>query len=649
MKNAPLKYRPDIDGLRAIAVLAVVFFHLDYPFFNGGYIGVDVFFVISGFLISQIIYTKTLNNDFSFRHFYKKRILRILPVLLTLILVCLIAGFFILLSDEFFDLGVASIASTLFVPNVLYWLNTGYFEIEAEATPLLHLWSLGVEEQFYILFPLFAYLILTKLNKKQIFVITTSLIILSFYINVLYTSLDITFSFYMLFSRAWELLAGFFLTLILQHIKKINGHIIELISIVGCCLIIFPIYWFETNILFPGYYALLPVLGSMLIIFSGSFEKEPFVNKVLSHKYLVFIGLISYSLYLWHWPITVYLKMAFSHVYLNEIILVLSLLLSIITYLFVEKPFRGNGIYSLGLSTKLKSLLIMATLIITLSLCVIYTNGFPGRLPDAVIHASTSKDYLPENRHCHRMSSQDIKDKNFCTFGDPNAKPSFALFGDSHAEAFKYGLKLAAINKGKSGFQYTRPGCRPIIGIDKKGRKSCLRFTDLAIDEIIKNKEIKTVFLAGYWALAYRGYDHNRRKIEHFDYQQNNNYPESRDVLFLRGLHRTFELLVQHQKNIVVIEDNPVLSFNPRKTFARNIYLNKEQDLFGTVNEGVNDIIMNEIKVYGDAIKYMPIEKILCPESPCKLVKNNVLLFRDDDHITRKASALLTPIFEKYL
>ncbi len=337
MTNAPLKYRPDIDGLRAIAVLAVVFFHLDYPFFKGGYIGVDVFFVISGFLISQIIYTKTQNNNFSFRHFYKKRILRILPVLFTLILVCLIVGSFILLSDEYYDLGVSSIASTLFVPNILYWFNTGYFEIEAEATPLLHLWSLGVEEQFYILFPLFAYLILTRLNKFQVVAITTLLILVSFYINVVYTRLDITFSFYMLFSRAWELLAGFLLTLILQHIKNINGAVIEITSIAGCCLIILPIYWFDTHILFPGYYALMPVLGSMLIIFSGSFEKETYVKKILSHKYLVFIGLISYSLYLWHWPITVYLKMAFSSDYLSEVILVLSFLLSIITYFFVGK------------------------------------------------------------------------------------------------------------------------------------------------------------------------------------------------------------------------------------------------------------------------------------------------------------------------
>jgi len=279
----------------------------------------------------------------------------------------------------------------------------------------------------------------------------------------------------------------------------------------------------------------------------------------------------------------------------------------------------------------------------------LYSGGLPNRLPDAVKYANNSKVYLPENRHCHRMKSQDIKDKKFCTFGDKSTKPSFALLGDSHAEAFKYGIKLAAINKGKSGIQYTKPGCRPIKGIDRKGRKSCLRFTNIALNDIVNNNEIKTVFLAGYWALAYNGFDHNRRKIEFFDYLNNDSIPEKRDVLFLRGLHRTINLLIKAKKRIVIVGDTPVIEFNPRSTYARNIFLNKEQDLIGVYKDSVEDIIKDEITVYGNKVTYLSTKNTICPNNPCKLVKNNILLFRDDDHITRKASAMLAPVFENYL
>lgn len=649
MKEYQLKYRPDIDGLRAIAVMAVVLFHLDYSMFKGGYIGVDVFFVISGFLISQIVYSKVQNNNFSFKDFYKNRALRILPVLFVLIIFCILGGFFILLSDEYSKLGVSSIASVLFIPNILFWFKTGYFEIEAESTPLLHIWSLGVEEQFYILFPLFVYLFILKFNRKYIFGVTSLLVLVSFYINIKYTSLDITYSFYMLFSRAWELLVGFLLTLFLQHIKSINNTIIELSSIIGICLIIFPVYFYDTNILFPGYYAVLPVLGSMLVIFSGSFEKKSYVKKMLSNRYIVFIGLISYSLYLWHWPIIVYLKMAYSTIYLNEIILLITFLISVISYIFIEKPFRNKSNIIIPSNIKFKSLIIMGILISIFSFAVIYNGGIPARLPDSVKYASNPKVYLPENRHCHRLKSQDFKDKKFCTFGHENTKPTFALLGDSHAEAFKYGLKLAAIQKGKSGVQFTKPGCRPIKGIDKKGKKGCLRFIDVALNEIVNNDDINTVFLAGYWSLAYHGFDHNRRKFEVFDYLQKSLKSDTIDMLFIRGLHRTLDVLIKANKKIVIVGDTPIIGFNPRTNYARNIFLNKEQDLMGLYKKGINNIIKDEVKVYGGRIEYMSTEKILCPNNPCQLVKNNILLFRNDDHITRKASAMFSTTFENYL
>lgn len=644
-----LKYRPDIDGLRAIAVLAVIFFHLDYPYFKGGYIGVDIFFVISGYLISQIIYLQIKNRKFSFIIFYKKRILRIFPVLFVLIIICLITGYFVLLNEEYLDLGFSSIASALFIPNILYWFKTGYFEIEAESTPLLHLWSLGVEEQFYILFPLIAFFTLSRFNKSFVLIITITLASVSFYVNIIYTSLDITFSFYMLFSRGWELLAGFLLTLSLPYIKNTNKFVIELLSILGIGLIIFSVYYLDTNILFPGYYAMLPVFGSMLIIFSGSFDKQTFIKRVLSNKYIVFIGLISYSLYLWHWPVVVYLRMAYSNLYLNEVILIISFLLSVISYFFIEQPFRNKGFIKLSLKVKSISIIIMAVLIFTISVSVIKTNGFPNRLSDSVKRASNPKTYLPENRHCHRMTGIDIKNNNFCIFGYENTVPSFALIGDSHAEALKYGLELAAINKKKSGIQFTKPGCRPIRGIDKKGSRRCLRFINIALNEIARNKEINIVFLAGYWSRAYYGFAHNRRKIEYFDYQENSKKYESNDLLFLRGLHRTIEQLIRANKKIVIIEDTPVIEFNPRTTYARNIFLNKEQNIYGKYKEGVNGIIKDEILKYGNSISYMKTEKIICPNNPCKLVKNNELMFRDDDHISKKASALLTKEFEDYL
>lgn len=649
MKKKLFKYRPDIDGLRAIAVLAVVFFHLDYSIFSGGFVGVDVFFVISGFLISQIVVNKTNNNNFSFTTFYKKRILRILPVLFVLIIFSLFFGYFVLLADEYSNLGASSISSVFFVPNVYYWFNTGYFEIEAESTPLLHLWSLGVEEQFYIFFPLLAFLLITRFRKSNVFLIVLLLMVISFTTNVIYTTLDITFSFYMIFTRAWELMAGFLITLLLQHTHSLNKFFTEVLAAIGLLLILASVYFYNTKILFPGYFALLPVVGSMLIIFSGSFDYTTTVKRILSSKLLVYIGLISYSLYLWHWPILVYFRMAFSFTYLNETILAVSVFLSILSYLLIEQPFRDRGGIKVKLRTKYSSLIVMAIVILSTSLYLIHTAGAPQRLPSEVHSISNSKQFLPENRHCHRMKNKDVQARKFCTFGDERSIPSFALIGDSHAEAVKYGLKLAAISKGKSGVQYTKPGCRPIKGIDKKGRKACLNFINTAIDDVINNNQIETVFLAGYWALAYHGFDHNRRKFEMFDHEESHSSSKEVSVLFLKGLHRTINILLKANKKIVVLGDTPVLGFNPRTTFARNVLFNITQDIVATPKPGVDNIIKEELKPYGNKVQFLSTEKIICPNNPCKLVKNNQLLFRNDDHISREAAALITPKFESYL
>jgi peptidoglycan/LPS O-acetylase OafA/YrhL len=374
------KYRPDIDGLRAIAVLAVVAFHAFPSLLKGGFIGVDVFFVISGFLISTIIFENFERNTFSFAEFYARRIKRIFPALIVVLIFCVIFGWFSLLPEELNQLGKHVLAGAGFVANFVLWSESGYFDNLAETKPLLHLWSLGIEEQFYIFWP---FLIWTAWKRQiNILLVILSLFVVSFMLNICLIHTSPVSTFYSPITRFWELLCGsllayhsilkakkpynnsyFFIkieSLAAQFQFKIDAKIFisNVFSFVGMLFLISGVYLINKDLAFPGYFALIPALGSTMIIMAGS---QAWINRrVLSNKILVWFGLISFPLYLWHWPLLSFGRILyFDTPPLNYrvIAVLLSIVLAWLTMKFVEAPLRyGIHKYSLkfyGLSASL--------------------------------------------------------------------------------------------------------------------------------------------------------------------------------------------------------------------------------------------------------------------------------------------------------
>lgn len=357
------KYRPDIDGLRAVAVLSVVAFHAFPTWMTGGFIGVDVFFVISGFLISTIIFENLDKGTFSFAEFYARRVRRIFPALVLVLLTCLTFGWFLLLPDEFGQLGKHIAAGTGFVSNLVLWVEAGYFDNSADTKPLLHLWSLGIEEQFYIVWPFVLWLAWKR--KSNLLTLTILLALVSFYLNLKGIKKDPVATFYSPQTRFWELLSGSILAWFALYKKdaftnfklRLAGWRAKLgyreavepdgrtlsnvISFVGGLLLIYGFWRITKDVSFPGNWAVMPVLGTVLIILAGP---KAWINRsILSNKIAVWFGLISFPLYLWHWPLLSFARIVEGEVPSHNIrsaIVALSILLAWLTVKFFEKPFR---------------------------------------------------------------------------------------------------------------------------------------------------------------------------------------------------------------------------------------------------------------------------------------------------------------------
>ena len=377
------KYRPDIDGLRAVAVLAVVAFHANW--IRGGFIGVDIFFVISGYLISTIIFENLDKGTFSFTEFYARRIKRIFPALLLVLIVCYIFGWFVLLADEYRQLGKHIISGVGFISNFTLWNEAGYFDNSAETKPLLHLWSLGIEEQFYIVWPILVWFAWKR--KFNLLTITIVVAIASFVLNIKGIKHDMVATFYSPQTRFWELLCGSLLAWVTLYKKDTFSNVklkldywlsrivygerqeadgktlSNVLSFVGLLLLVYGFWIINKDLIFPGKWALVPVLGAVLIITAGS---KAWVNRtILSNKVVVWFGLISFPLYLWHWPILSFARIVEIEVSSRNIrigAVFLSIVLAWFTYKFVERPLR----FGKHGKVKVSVLILLMTLIGTL-------------------------------------------------------------------------------------------------------------------------------------------------------------------------------------------------------------------------------------------------------------------------------------------
>ncbi len=487
-------YRPDIDGLRALAVVPVLLYHAGVPGFGGGFIGVDIFFVISGFLITGIIAREVDAGTFSILHFYERRARRILPALCAMIAFVLIMASWLYLPGDFEGVPASALAALGFLANVWFFSQSGYFQSEAETMPLLHTWSLGVEEQFYIGLPVILLLIARYAPRMRLPAVI-ALTGLSFSWAFMTQALPDGFAFYLLPPRAWELLAGALLAL--GAVPEIRHRLArEAISLAALAAIIAAAVLYTSDTVFPGSAALPPVLGAAALIHCG---QGTLAGKALSLRLPVAIGLISYSLYLWHWPLIVFTEYR-QGVDLRPLqsaaVISVSLVAAWLSWRFIERPFRDHRRFDARAIFRWSAGSILALSAVGLTL--ISLDGWNARFPAATVTLAAAKaDFSPARGLC--LADREGADLYRCTLGAKTA-PAAVIWGDSHGIELAWALGERLVERGQSIAQRTRPGCPPALDYDMPGRTDCRQFNNRVVREIEGNQDIGTVYLAGFWA-----------------------------------------------------------------------------------------------------------------------------------------------------
>ena len=514
-------YRPDIDGLRAIAVLSVVIFHLFPNLLNGGFIGVDIFFVISGFLISGIIFSNLERNSFSLFEFYRRRVNRIFPALLLVLITSLVIAWFVLLSEEYRALAKHIVAGSTFLSNLVLWREGSYFDTSSELKPLLHLWSLAVEEQFYIFWPLL--LAFVWWRKWSFVVVTTSIAAISFAINLYSTSSDPRAAFFLPFPRFWELMLGSLLAYISLHKPQLNSHHQNMQSITGVALVGLGLIFIDGTRAFPGWWALLPTIGAFFIISAGP---QTWFNKhVLSNKIFVWFGLISYPLYLWHWPL-----LSFATIHEGEApstslrigIAIISIVLAWATYRFIEKPIR----FGKHQVTKSIIMIVLMLLIGVAGYAVFKKNGLAGseafgrakyveqdqyldyftnRIPEMRYFTAVDmpKKFRFEcdfyNQEAARTGKGTVspmpKLDESCYIRDKNYRHAVLLWGDSHSQQLSFGLR-SNLPADWQVLQTSSSGCVPDVKATESSAISYCQHSNWFALKTIKEAKPDVVIIA---------------------------------------------------------------------------------------------------------------------------------------------------------
>ncbi|MEM9840673.1 MAG: acyltransferase family protein [Pseudomonadota bacterium] len=497
-----MKHRPDIDGLRSLAIIPVVAYHVGSPAVPGGFAGVDVFFVISGFLITMIIRDELLAGSFSLLEFYKRRALRIVPALFVMIAATYAVAYATMLPVQFEDFGASVVAAGLFFSNIYFWQQTDYFAGSSEFLPLLHTWSLAVEEQFYLIFPL-VMMAVAWFFRARFAPVLLALVLASFAVCLWGTANEPSATFYLLPTRAWELGIGALVAT--AHIPKLPRWMAEMASLLGVALIGYAVFMLDTSMDFPGYNALFPCLGAALLI---AYARDTRVGALLSTSPFVGVGKISYSLYLWHWPVIVFYRLEFhaqpDRVHMFEMV-VFSIALAIASYVFIEAPFRDKR---LRIAPPRQILPWGAAALLTIGGLGFETwrsgNGWRSVPPDVQTIASfldytSLSAYETQFRPGRCMINQadgsfDAFDINHCLALETD-RPNFLVVGDSHAGHLWRAVQME--HPEINVLQATSSGCRPTL--EAKGHPRCTDMMSYVFDEFLPNERLDGVILAARW------------------------------------------------------------------------------------------------------------------------------------------------------
>lgn len=572
-----LHYRPEIDGLRSLAVLPVMLFHAGFALFSGGFVGVDIFFVISGYLITAIILSELQAGTFSLVTFYERRARRILPALCVMMLVCVPLAWHWLDPQDLKSFAKSLIAVPLFSSNLLFWRETGYFDTGVELKPLLHTWTLAVEEQYYVLFPL---LLMAgwKLGQRWVVPLLAVLAVISLVLAQQGAAADSSAAFYLLPARAWELLVGSFIAFYLARRPQASEAPVSTLQqsggLLGLGLITYAVFGFDHSTVFPGINALVPTLGAALIIVFA--RRQTWVGQVLASRPLVAVGLISYSAYLWHQPVFAFAR----HSSLIEpapstmlALTALSLALAWLSWRFVERGFRDRQRVSRGQIFTFGAL--ASVLFIGLGISGFVSNGFANRfhVDPAMMKAFEDPDIRGACDVNYDGQGWGI---DFCFFGTPKAQATaqVAVFGDSHSEALLPAFDSAGKRLGVSIAHLGVGGCLPLLGVDvavgNYSPGACASLAQRQYD-YVKRNGIKKVILVSRWTLYTDGdYDHERM-TGYFLVNQDSQVrtKEASRKVFATALENTIDAYRALGAEVMVVAQVPQQLANPKSLYYR--------------------------------------------------------------------------------
>ncbi|WP_422048143.1 acyltransferase family protein [Shimia sp.] len=656
-----MQYRREIDGLRAVAVLPVILFHAGFSLFGGGYVGVDIFFVISGYLITSILIGELEQGAFSILRFYERRARRILPALFFVMLACLPFAYMWMLPSQLEDFANSVIAVVFFVSNVMFWQESGYFDAAAELKPLLHTWSLAVEEQYYLIFPVFL-LLAWRIGRTKVFWLIVAIAVVSLLLSEWGWRSFASANFYLAPTRAWELLAGSicaFLTV--GHTQRSNNFL----SALGLALIMFAIFGYDKNTPFPSVYALLPVLGTALIILYA--DKDTWAARVLSTRGFVGVGLISYSAYLWHQPLFAFARLRTltepSHSFMALLGLA-SLLLAWGTWRWVEQPFRSqtNPIFSNRRHVFLASGAV-GVAFVAVGVVTILGKGFDWRFGEDVQRFAVAYEdradltcRFDENRPA-RPHPQEA-----CVSTLSRAVDVLAI-GDSHMWALSDGLTQQLSQADIEYYSLSHVSCLPFLGFQtyEHGRiTNCQDFLAGAYDWASDN-DVSTIVLAARFPIYLHGSRYNNGEggieagrpgwadfVERSSSEWND---DDRRARVLDGFETSIRMLAK-RFNVVLVYPIPEAGWDVPSYGMRNVLFNDGNTTITTsyavymartaqVNALFDRLVTDVPSIFGARV-----QNVLCSADTmrCLNADEQGIYYFDDDHLSNAGARLVAPM-----
>ncbi|MHC8397570.1 acyltransferase family protein [Pseudomonas sp. LB3P93] len=642
-----LAYRRDIDGLRAIAVIAVVLFHFGVPGFTGGFVGVDVFFVISGYLITSIIWNQRQAGRFSFVDFWARRARRILPALFAMIIAVLAVGWFLLAPKDYEELGRSVRYQVMFVSNILFMRQDGYFDVASDLKPLLHTWSLAVEEQFYIVFPLLLTLLSSRLKYWRLALFAVLLV--SFGLSVWAVAHHPEKAFFLLPMRAWELLAGAMLAVAPRSQWRLTTVGAQVVSLAGFGLILLAVVCYDRTTPFPGIAALLPTLGVVALIWANG-HRQTLVGGLLASRVLVGLGLISYSWYLWHWPAFVFS----SYASVDEPgpfdvagLILLSLVLGYLSWRFVETPFRERRL----LAGRRQILLAAGVGVLVLGIAgqaLRWTDGLPSRLSNQALQYAKAKEWRPELMRC-LADDKTPEDKLFCHYGTSALSSRVLVWGDSHATALIPVFEDGAQKHGISVILTSSTGCIPVEGLEHDQR--CARF-NRRVEQALKPQSVDDVVLVARWSLYL--YGDAKGDLGHALKDSHGRYDRANaEQQLAEGLQATVRQLRNGGHRVWLIKEAPLQPFSPPYRLSRLAMLHRPVDDVGLAvaehfkRQAFISQLFAQIAAANPGVTVVDPAPLLCDQTGlCRAELDGHSLYTDDNHLSEVGARFIAPVLE---